>query len=261
MAEVEEITEQVADQIEEVAEITRRLTGREMGFLIAGTGVGIAVGFGVGYSIADRRLRTKYEKIAEQEVAEMREHYNKKLMASENKPSINELVKERYSDEEQEAINEVEEAEEVEDKPVDAVASVVQERTTVNVFEADEWNYDRELASRVPGVPYIIHADEFQENEPQHTQVTVTYYQEDDVLADVRDEVVEDQDAAVGLGNLGKWGYGSNDQNVVYVRNEELALDYEIVRDRGSYAEITAKTIRHSSTIRRRRSARRFDDE
>lgn len=71
--------EDVAVRVEEVAEATRRLTGREVGFFIAGAGIGVAIGFTVGYRIAEKRLQTKYSKLAEDEISEMRDHYQKKL--------------------------------------------------------------------------------------------------------------------------------------------------------------------------------------
>ena len=67
-------------------------------------------------------------------------------------------------------------------------------------------------------------------------------------------------DEVIGLGNLGRWGHGSNDENIVYIRNLHLSLDFEVVRDRGSYAEETRKNVRHSYD-RRRRVDRRFDDD
>ncbi|HEX4503414.1 MAG TPA: hypothetical protein VH187_20005, partial [Scandinavium sp.] len=109
-------------------------------------------------------------------------------------------------------------------------------------------------------VPYIIHIDEFRENPLSHDQTTYTYYEMDDVLSDSRDTTVDDMDRVIGLGNLGKWGHGSQDPNVVYIRNEELGMDIEVVRDRGSYFETINPTIRHSADVRRRPN-RRFDDD
>jgi hypothetical protein len=262
----EQLIEQVADKIEdvavgveEVAEATRRLSGREAGFFVAGAGIGIALGFAVGFRIAEKRLKTKYEKLAEEEISLMREHYHKKAMAAEPKPPVNEVVRERYSEVELQAIKETNEkfpAEEEEEV-------VVEETTQVNVFESgeqDEWDYRYETSQRSKDVPYIIHIDEFRENPLSHDQTTYTYYEMDDVLSDSRDTTVDDMDRVIGLGNLGKWGHGSQDPNVVYIRNEELGMDIEVVRDRGSYFETINPTIRHSADVRRRPN-RRFDDD
>jgi len=259
----EELIEQVADEIEDVAEVTRRLTGREVGFFITGLGVGVAAGFTVGYFVVGKRMKTKYSKIAEDEISEMRDHYLKKTVAAEPKPPVEVVVEERrYDEAEQRAIDEANAkfpAEE-ETEVISTNSRVVQESSQVNVFNTETWDYATEVKSRKSDVPYIIHVDEFRQNEPEHQQLTYTYYEQDDILADIRNTQIDDMDAVIGLGNLGRWGHGSNDENIVYVRNEELSLDIEILRDRGSFADEPTKTIRHSYD-RRRRIQRGFDDD
>ena len=131
-----ELIEQVADEIEEVAEATRRLTGREVGFFIVGAGIGVAVGFTVGYRVMEKRLKTKYSQIAEDEISEMREHYLKKTMAAEPKPPINEIVKERkFSEKEQAAIDEVNIQFPAEGVEETVVVEETAEAVQVNVFD------------------------------------------------------------------------------------------------------------------------------
>jgi gas vesicle protein len=261
----EQLIDQVADKIEdvavgveEVADATRRLTGEKVSYFVVGAAIGVTVGFAIGFKIADKRLKTKYEKMAEDEISQMRDHYIRKTKAAETKPPIDEVIKERHEDrytkEEQEAIEEVAEEEER------VVSPGVSE---VNVFEAQgEWNYKYETSQRTPGVPYIIHIDEFRENILNHDQLTYTYYEVDDVLADSRDTTIEDMDEAIGLGNLGRWGHGSpDDPNIVYIRNEEKGIDVELVRDRGSWSDTVHGSIRHSMDRSVRRSRLRFDDD
>ena len=266
----EELVEKVADEIEEVAyrveevaEATRRLTGREVGFFIAGAGIGVAIGFTVGFRIAEKRLQTKYSKLAEEEISEMREHYQKKAVAAQEKPPIEVVIEERherYTPEEQAAIDEVNARFPAEEE---AAEEVVVEATEVNVFNSPEWDYAVEVKQRRPDVPYIIHYDEFSTNESGHEQLAYIYYEQDDVLVDTTSQTqIEDMDEVIGLGNLGKWGHGSpNDENVVHIRNEHLALEFEICRDPGSYEATISRHIRHSSVERRRRPIRGFDDD
>jgi len=59
------------------------------------------------------------------------------------------------------------------------------------------------------------------------------------------------------------FGHGSNDPNVVYIRNPKLEAEYEILRDEGSYEEIVLGEqieheaeegdLRHSAVLRMRR--------
>lgn len=263
-----QLVEKVADEIddvafhvEEVAEATRALTGREVGFFLVGVGIGVAVGFTVGSKVMEKRLKTKYSKLAEEEISEMREHYQQKMVAVEPKPPLDKVMKERYSEVELQAIKETNAQFPPEDEVEEGVVvQTVEETTQVNVFDLEDWNYAAEIAKRDPEVPYIIHVDEFTQNEPDHDQLTYTYYEVDDVLADQQENTIDDMDAVIGLGNLGRWGHGSNDENIVYIRNEEMSTDFEVVRDRGSFAEETRRNIRHSYD-RRRRIQRGFDDD
>jgi hypothetical protein len=122
------------------------------------------------------------------------------------------------------------------------------------------WNYDKELASRNGDVPFIMHLEEYQQSECSH-QVTITYFEGDDVLVDESDEVISKKDEVVGMENLNKFGYGSNDPNVVYVRNPKLDVEYEILRHQGHYAKeilgLEEEHLEHSAMPRRHL---KFDD-
>lgn len=98
------------------------------------------------------------------------------------------------------------------------------------------WDYATELARRSGDKPYIISHDEYFEGELDYEQVQVTYYEGDDVLVDDQDVPIPDSDASVGDDNLTKFGHGSKDENIVYIRNDGRGLDYEVVRSEGKYA-------------------------
>lgn len=292
----EQLIEQVADQIEEVAQVTRALTGREVGFFVAGAGVGVAIGFSIGFFALNKRVEKKYDDITSAEIDKMRVQYNRhyaemqKVMAGP-KPPLDKVMSDlgyipgkdvpdeqqaRFSAVELEAIAQANAnhpgEEEAEDEPQEEEATdtesprLVPATEVTNVFtapvEGEQWDYSTETANRSREAPYVIHIDEFRQNEPEHEQQTLTYYEVDDVLADTHDHTVDDIDKVVGLGSLERWGHGSQDANVVYVRNEVLMLDVEIIRDRGSYADMVSGSIRHSHTVDRiRRSRQRFDDD
>lgn len=280
---VEKVADQievVSDQVGEVAEVTRRITGREFGFFLAGTGIGVAAGFAVGYFVMGKRLETKYQKIADDEIEQMRDHYQRLNLALrgevERRRPLEELIVEKgyappgegservFTEEEQDAIDEAnakipsDEEEEVETVQVETTSQVTEHVFTGTAVDG-QWDYAVETKDRRPNVPYIIHVDEFRQNDLSHEQVTYTYYEEDDILADaLANATIDDMDAVVGLGNLGRWGHGSNDPNITYVRNEELRIDFEIIRDRGSFHG-SRSHIRHSAE-RRRPVDRGFDE-
>jgi hypothetical protein len=140
----------------------------------------------------------------------------------------------------------------------------------VNIFTDKEpiiehsdggWNYDEELATRSELEPYIIHHDEYFQGEKEYQQNTLTYYAEDGVLCDERDSPIHDSEAIVGDANLMRFGHGSKDNNILYVRNDRLELDLEVVRSNGSYTR-EVLGIRHSDEPTRRRGrARRLRDD
>jgi hypothetical protein len=103
-----------------------------------------------------------------------------------------------------------------------------------NVFKGpkDNWDYEAELSTRSGEAPYVIHFDEFSANEMEYTQSTVTYYEGDDILADEYDTPMYRWENNLGELN---WGHGSNDANVVYIRNETLEMEWEVLRHTGRF--------------------------
>jgi hypothetical protein len=56
-------------------------------------------------------------------------------------------------------------------------------------------------------------------------------------LTDEVDTIVPDVDATVGVENMLRFGHGSGDPNVVYIRNPKLEADFEVTRSAGKYAK------------------------
>lgn len=114
---------------------------------------------------------------------------------------------------------------------------------TMNIFDSvveDFENVDLKeiMDSRSPDVPYVLLRDEFLNNEREDlSQHTLTYFAEDDVLVDEKEKPIRDADKYVGEENLKKFGFLSGDKSVVYVRNEKLGMEYEILLSNRSYAE------------------------
>jgi hypothetical protein len=108
-----------------------------------------------------------------------------------------------------------------------------EEAVVINIFKNDDgWDYEQELNNRSNEEPYILHVDEYIGEEMGFKQETLTYYEGDDIMADIMDTPVYNWPTVTGPL---KWGHGSKDQNVVYVRNEKLRKEYEILRHSGSF--------------------------
>lgn len=88
--------------------------------------------------------------------------------------------------------------------------------------------------------PYVISPEEFGEFE-EYEKISLTYYA-DEVLADENDEEVDDVDEIVGEESLNHFGDYEDDS--VFVRNDRLKCDYEILLDQRNYSDV-AKTRPH----------------
>lgn len=94
-----------------------------------------------------------------------------------------------------------------------------------------------DLESSVTKDPFIIAVDEFLQDEMDHEKLTITYYEEDDVLSDERNVPIPDVENTVGLRFNENFGEKSNDPNIVYIRNYRLEADFEVVLDKSSFSE------------------------
>lgn len=237
-----EVTEQVAEQLEEAAEATRQIDTRALGYFFAGIGVGVAVGFIFGYRFNKEKIKAETLRESEEEIEQIREFYQQKLLAALPKPSVGELVEERgYSVkvEDEELIRPLRPTVPVrepsqETRPLSSLPRIF--RTEIASKDKNEgWSFPQEMGRRSPDNPYIIHQDEYARNETDYTQVTYIYYAEDDILADEDETILHNRENLIGVGVLSRFGHGTDDYNILYIRNPLLELEIEICRSPGSY--------------------------
>lgn len=237
--------------------------------VVGGTLLGLAIGAGVSYLVTERRLRLKYQERAEDEIEQMREHFRNQLIARDKKPDAEELAKRvaelRYASE-----AEIKDAEpgpgDLNVQKPDEVSNVFQrqlrDRLDTEKPADDGWDYEVEVASRTPERPYIIHVDEREDEEVEvYEEITLTYYELDDVICDHEDKVVEDRYMVIGDEIvLTKFGHGSRDKNIVYIRNDRLGIVIELIKSENSYAE-EVHGFRHSEPQSPRPRRRGVDDD
>jgi hypothetical protein len=230
------LAEAAAEDVVEVAKET--IARNHVAWMWGGWAVGLSMGLGGGVLASRRYLQTHYEKIAEDEIAQMREHYRKRWAARE-KPDLTEFNKGLGR------LGYKEEKEPVRPEPPAPGEPNVQHspdadsETFGNVFQSakgsiDDWDYEVEKALRQEGGTYVIHRDEVGDTDFETT--TLSYYAGDDVLCDANDRIIDNPERLVGTC-LEKFGHGSNDRNVVHVRNEALAIDLEVIKSDKTYAE------------------------
>jgi hypothetical protein len=195
---------------------------------------GLSVGGVAGYFATKKYLEVKYEQDLQMQIQDVKDHY--KLIRKEGEYAAPETVPVDYENvlEGLEYIEHSEEGPEAEDvNPV-----FVDEEEVVETEETEFASEYQEEYERDRSQPYIITVKEFMEDRDEYDKTTITYFEDDDVLCDEREEVIPNVEYTVGNDALTKFGELSEDKNIVYVRNERTSTDFEIVRDRRSYAEV-----------------------
>jgi hypothetical protein len=223
-----------------------------------------ALGAGAGFLTAKKVYEEYYAALAQEEIDSVRDYYsNREQLKSKPKDNENGMTDEQY-----EARNEMiqpqrtnhnsltrsslddnpnerakrnynlvgvkpekvvlpdpepeeneEENEEEEDGPVTDAAGKTHE-------EMDLTKVDRTK-------PYIIDDEEFTNEFDQHDKVSLYYYKVDDVLCEENEEIVKDREEKIGYDAISALDM----QTTIWVRNEPLCIDYEIVSINKSYAE------------------------
>lgn len=156
----------------------------------------------VGAILGWEFAKRKFSELAREEIESVKDVYSKRQMARE-KPNLSEFT------------DIVDSEGYSSDKPRDGV---VPER------EAKKTS------------PYVISPDDFGEKDEYDT-ISLTLYA-DGVLADDNDEVVDDE--IVGKENLDSIGRFEDDS--VFVRNDILKADYEILLDNRKFSEVAANS-------------------
>lgn len=181
---------------------------------IAGAAIGSAATWHV--------LKTAYERIANDEIESVRESYRRKM----------EEERGNSSDDDSE-------------EPSTITADTADEYVKVkqNAGYTDYTGYSRPTnieKGKVPEkmkpeeLPYVIPPEEFGDLD-DYAQVSLTYFK-DGVLADEGTaDIVDDVDATVGESSLSTFGMYEADS--VFVRNDRLKSDYEILADERTYDE------------------------
>lgn len=172
-----------------------------------------AVGAAIGSAVTYKIVKTKYEQIAQEEIDSVKEVYARR---EEHIKKIEELEKLK------EDLIEAEKEDNENDKEVTNYASIIKEEQYIQKEEGVELDK-----------PYVITPDEFSEFDDYET-VSLTYYS-DKVLTDEYDNVIDDVDNIVGYDSLETFGQYEDDS--VFVRNDRLMTDYEILLDLDKFYE------------------------
>lgn len=183
--------------------------------------VSFIFGAAVGSFITQELVKKKYERIAQEEIESVKELYKVK----ENTNGIRQGIIDGTNNPNKELKEKIQH---ISDKIMRDYKRVLKDQKYSNDTEND----NSERSNSVE--PYVISPEEFGEVE-NYDKVSFTYYA-DGVLADEYDEVVENVDEIVGEESLTHFGEYEDDS--VFVRNDKLKCDYEILLDQRNYYDI-----------------------
>lgn len=220
--------------------------------------VSLAAGAAGGYLFAKRRLEDSFNEQMEEEIEATKKFYNmlhkkgefetpsaavkalipepKGGFSKDNETLTRVLTGLKYMDESKTVLDGTPPAH------LRAIRGDEPKIETLNIFDTTkdvtgiEFDLEAELANRDPNSPYILLKDEFMRNEHDWRQMTLTYFAGDNVLVNESEEPLDDPEKFVGEANY-KFGFMSDDPNVVYIRNEGMEVEFEVLLSRRKYTE------------------------
>lgn len=215
--------------------------------LVAGGAVGLVCGSALGYVLARRTLRDRFARHLDAEVDAVKAHYNEHLKRL--------LTAEQYHDDDPNT-----------GPTGNTWAGVVQDTLSRPIAVRDKAvGYGAGPSSRagkdeaadrgdqVPEVPredlasplkrnlngpHVIDVEELGETPPGWQQITITWYTEDNVVVDDKEQPIRNPETIIGPLTLDGFGGISGDPNIRYVRSPKLEVDFEIILDRRSYTDV-----------------------
>lgn len=87
----------------------------------------------------------------------------------------------------------------------------------------------------------VISRDIFMENLSEFEQSTLTWFQ-DEAVVDLDSELVHDHELLIGSGQP-PFGQMSEDENIVYIRNHKLKMEYEVIQDPGKATDFLMHSL------------------
>lgn len=187
-----------------------------VGIFVAGAVVGVLAS------------KAYFRKQADDEIRQMRDYVNKKEAQLKEK-------EEDISEEPSSPDNFASLA-----KDEEAKAAYFKYATTMPVNDIKKEDFD-EMKERLEkgehpeeehDEPYILSVEEFEDGRPGYDSIGLSYYDGDDSLVDDSEELV-DVDETVGADNLK--AFADSDEDSMYIRNDKLGVDYEIIRVDGNF--------------------------
>jgi hypothetical protein len=193
----------------------------------------------IGGGTATLILKKHYQRILEEEVASVKAAYKAetKTLKKQNLDLLDEVTQPKPKDKPltEDDILKLSASQLIADQGYGG-GVIYEEAPRFKMYDRTTDNFNPAEEERSEEVPYVVSISEWNNDEEDFDKITVRYFEDDNtVVEELRTEPLPIE--SVGEANLLRFGIGSQDENIVYVRNEMLKIDFEVIRDEGSYTE------------------------
>lgn len=163
-------------------------------------------GAGIGSAITYKLVKKQYDQIIQEEIDSVKEAFS-------NKPESTDAEKHEEEEQEPEKVK---------------YRSIVGEAGYATESEKEE-EEEEDMEK-----PHIISPEEFGDSD--YAVLTLTYFLDGTVLND-RNKIVTNVEELIGEGFAKHFGDYPEDPDTVYVRNDNLGIDFEVLKDYREYSE------------------------
>lgn len=189
-----------------------------------------AAGAAIGSAVTWKVVKTKYERIAQEEIESVKEAYADMIA------NLQEQVDD-YStmDEVEERLDRASKIDWSDYEDLDEEEEDCEPDDDLNDYArlVNQYNNEKGGAEDMAKEPYVISPYDFGELDG-YSQVELTYYA-DGTLEDEDYNIVTDADELIGRDSL--YTFGEYEDDAVFVRNERLHADFQILKDYRTYEE------------------------
>lgn len=191
-----------------------------------------AIGVAIGSLVAWKVTKTKYEELMAKEDRELREYYNRKIKVYNAAATT---LHDHYEEKLAKIEKKSKETEDGVDRDGDKIVDDLRERYT-EVLKDHKYSIDEPCYEGGQDRPYVVSSEEFG-NGDEYDIISLNYYS-DGIVSDDWGDKIEDIEATIGEDFASHYDEDPEDPDVVYVRNDRLKVEYEILRNLSTYSEM-----------------------
>lgn len=166
-----------------------------------------AAGSAAGFMTARKLLKDRYEQLAQDEIDSVKAVFRKHEQPKQTK-------KEKTT----------------------AIPAAAEEKTNYRKYSESLKYIQKEEEPQVELKPRVISPDEFGEQDG-YDEISLTYYA-DKTLTDDHEHPMSEDEIEETIGKESLRHFGEYEPDSVFVRNDRLKVDYEILMDQRTYAEV-----------------------